>query len=139
MPVVSQALIIDDDEVNNFICVRQIRAANFAGKAEFLLNGREALDELGRRIKEDPDSLPDLIFLDINMPVMDAWEFLDEYERLHMTFSKPVKLFILSSSIYRKHILKASKYPSVVDYYFKPLSKELLARVAEKHFPSSNP
>lgn len=134
MAEIRKALIIDDDEVNNFICVRQIRAASFANEAEFLLSGQEALDKLKSDAENAPENLPDIIFLDINMPIMGAWEFLQEYSPLSLTFSKEVKLFILSSSVYRKDQLRALDHDVVVDYLYKPLTKELLNQVKEKHF-----
>lgn len=134
MAEIKKALIIDDDEVNNFICVRQIRAAAFAGEAEFILSGREALDKLQLDSENTPENLPDIIFLDINMPMMSAWEFLEEYSPLSKKFTKEVKLFILSSSVYRKDQLRAMEHEVVVDYLYKPLTKELLNKVKEKHF-----
>lgn len=134
MAEIKKALIIDDDEVNNFICVRQIRAASFAEEADFLLSGQEALDKLSSDAENAPENLPDIIFLDINMPMMSAWEFLQEYAPLSAKFSKEVKLFILSSSVYRKDQLRALDHDVVVDYLYKPLTKELLTKVKEKHF-----
>lgn len=133
MASVKKALIIDDDEVNNFIFIRQMKAADFAEKAEFVLSGQEALDTL-RATNSDAENLPDVIFLDVNMPNMNAWDFLSEYESLRSTFSKPVKLFILSSSMYRKDVDKAFQHDAVVDYLYKPLTKELLSEVRTKHF-----
>lgn len=134
MAEIKKALIIDDDEVNNFICVRQLRAASFAEEAEFLLSGQEALDKLKSDAENAPENLPDIIFLDINMPMMSAWEFLQEYDPLSTKFVKEVKLFILSSSVYRKDQLRALDHDVVVDYLYKPLTKELLNKVKEKHF-----
>lgn len=134
MAEIKKALIIDDDEVNNFICVRQIRAASFAEEADFLLSGQEALDKLTSDAENDAENLPDIIFLDINMPMMSAWEFLQEYSPLSAKFPKEVKLFILSSSVYRKDQLRALDHDVVVDYLYKPLTKELLTKVKEKHF-----
>lgn len=134
MAEIKKALIIDDDEVNNFICVRQIRAAKFAEDAEFMVSAQEALDSLREAAASAPESLPDVIFLDINMPMMNAWEFLEEYTALADKFDKNVKLFILSSSVYRKDQTKALQHKVVVDYLYKPLTKELLNKVKEKHF-----
>ena len=134
MADIRKVLIIDDDEVNNFICVRQIRAANFAEKAEFELLGHEALQNLSKQIDEAPDQLPDVIFLDINMPMMNAWDFLKEYESLRERFPKEIKLFILSSSVYSKDQKKALNHAAVVDYLYKPLTKELLQQVRDKYF-----
>ncbi|MDP5171339.1 MAG: response regulator [Bacteroidia bacterium] len=134
MPTIHKALIIDDDEVNNFICVRQIRASSFAEQAEFILNGQDALHSLRTLITEDPDGLPDVIFLDINMPMMNAWEFLAEYDTISGKFPKPIKLFILSSSVYKKDVLKSLEHTTVEEYLFKPLTKDLLERIKTQYF-----
>lgn len=134
MNVVKRALIIDDDEINNFICIKNMKDSHFAEHATYCLRGREGLDELKDALYNRPEDLPDVIFLDINMPLMNAWEFLEEYKELHQRFDKNVKLFILSSSVYRKDIEKSSHYDIVTDYIIKPLSKENLRTLQEKYF-----
>lgn len=134
MTTIRKALIVDDDEINNFICVRQIRASAFAEEAEFILNGREALETLRSQAERGGEDLPDVIFLDISMPTMNAWEFIHEYKSFSDKFPKPIKLFILSSSVYKKDVSTALKHEEVVDYLYKPLTRELLAQVKEKYF-----
>ncbi|MDX1905964.1 MAG: response regulator [Bacteroidia bacterium] len=131
---IKRALIIDDDEINNFICIKNMKDSQFAEQANYCLRGREGLDDIRKALDEQPDNLPDVIFLDINMPLMNAWEFLDEYKTLHDRFPKPVKLFILSSSVYRKDIEKSARYDLVTDYIIKPLSKDSLRQIQEKYF-----
>ena len=130
-------MIIDDDEINNFICLKNIRDADFAGEAQYYLRGQDALNQLQKGLDEASDSLPDIIFLDINMPKMNAWEFLERYIEMSPAFPRKVKLFILSSSVYRKDIDRSALYDVVTDYIIKPLSKEKLIRIKEKFFSSS--
>ncbi len=132
-PKVTRALIIDDDEINNFICIKNIRDANFAEHASFCLRGQEALDLL-REASEKQEDVPDVIFLDINMPLMNAWEFLEEYKKLLPSLGKDVSLFILSSSVYRKDVDKSTTYDVVKDYLVKPLSKSKLEKLMEQYF-----
>lgn len=132
-PKVSRALIIDDDEINNFICIKNIRDANFAGDASFCLRAREALDLL-QAAAGNVDEVPDVIFLDINMPLMNAWEFLEEYKQLLPKLGKEVSLFILSSSVYRKDVDKSTTYDVVKDYLVKPLSKSKLEKLMSQYF-----
>ena len=134
---IKRALIIDDDEINNFICIKNMKDSNFAEHATYCLRGLEGLDELTDAATNRPEDLPDVIFLDINMPLMNAWEFLDEYKNIQDKFNNPVKLFILSSSVYRKDIEKSSHYEMVTDYIIKPLSKESLKKIQEKYFVAS--
>ena len=66
-----------------------MKDADFALDASFCLKGKEGLEQLeGIRLKNDPENLPDVIFLDINMPMMNAWEFLKEYQELQPNFGK---------------------------------------------------
>jgi two-component SAPR family response regulator len=134
MHKIKRALIIDDDEINNFICIKNIRDSAFAEHASFCLRGRDALEELKQAIENDADKVPDVIFLDINMPLMNAWEFLEEYRTLVANFGKEVYLFILSSSVYRKDIDKSHTYDLVTDYIIKPLSKDKLKELSNKYF-----
>ncbi len=134
MVTIKRALIIDDDEINNFICIKNMKDASFADHATYCLRGREGLDELMDAMENRPEDLPDVIFLDINMPLMNAWEFLEEYQKIQADFPKEIKLFILSSSVYRKDIEKSAHYEMVTDYIIKPLSKESLKNIQERYF-----
>ncbi|MDX2249371.1 MAG: response regulator [Bacteroidia bacterium] len=134
MTLINRALIIDDDEVNNFICIKNLRDLNFAQHASYCTRGREGLDILASAAKNHPEEFPDVIFLDINMPVMSAWEFLEEYKKIQASFPRKVYLFILSSSVYRKDIERSSQYEVVTDYIIKPLNKEKLIQIQEKYF-----
>lgn len=131
MSVVNRVMIIDDDEINNFICVKNLKDSGFSDEASFCLRGKDGLEELKNA---GPDEIPDVIFLDINMPLMNAWEFLEEYNKLASSFEKEVKLFILSSSVYKRDIAKSSEYANVTDYIIKPLNKATLDKVRATHF-----
>ena len=76
----------------------------------------------------------DVIFLDINMPMMNAWDFLKEYQTIQPDFGKKVHLFILSSSVYQKDIDKSGHYDVVTDYIIKPLNKDKLSQIHAKYF-----
>lgn len=132
--MIKRALIIDDDEINNFICIRNIRETNFASDASFCLRGREGLDMLKEMAASQADDFPEVIFLDINMPLMNAWEFLEDYKQMRNTFPKDTHLFILSSSVYRKDIERSSHYDVVTDYIIKPLNRAKLSQIKEKYF-----
>ncbi|MEM8887298.1 MAG: response regulator [Bacteroidota bacterium] len=131
MSVVNRVMIIDDDEINNFICVKNLKDSGFSDEASFCLRGKDGLEELKNA---GPDEIPDVIFLDINMPLMNAWEFLEEYNKLASSFEKEVKVFILSSSVYKRDIAKSSEYANVTDYIIKPLNKATLDKVRATHF-----
>lgn len=134
MADINRALIIDDDEINNFICIKNMQDIGFANYASQCLHGAEALEELDAALDKRPEDLPDVIFLDINMPKMDAWEFLEAYQARKEHFPKPILLFILSSSVYRKDIQRSSSFEDVKEYIIKPLKKEDLRLIKQKYF-----
>ncbi len=122
-------LLVDDDEINNFISVKLIKKTILNSEIVSCLNGRFAIDQL---LSRDVADLPDIIFLDINMPIMNGWEFLDEYERLNVDPERKIKIFIISSSVFSNDINKAKSYPSVVDFISKPLNMEKIAEVFDR-------
>lgn len=117
-------LLVDDDEINNFISIKLIKKAIENAAISACLNGKFAIDELVNIQKHDPSLLPDFILLDINMPVMNGWEFLDEYKRLNIDPEGRSQIYIISSSVFSNDINKARSYPLVKNFISKPLSVE---------------
>lgn len=115
-------LLVDDDEINNFISIKLIRKALFNADITACLNGKFAIDQLVEIQRKGTDKLPDYILLDINMPIMNGWEFLDEYKRLGIDPQGKTKIFIISSSVFSNDINKARSYPLVKSFISKPLS-----------------
>jgi CheY-like chemotaxis protein len=77
-------LLVDDDEINNFISIKLIKKGLTNSDIMACLNGKYAIDQLAEIQRKDPEKLPDYILLDINMPIMNGWEFLDEYKRFNL-------------------------------------------------------
>ena len=115
-------LLVDDDEINNFISIKLIKKALLNTEIMACLNGKFAIDTLLDIQKNNPAKMPDYILLDINMPIMNGWEFLDEYKRLNIDPSGKSKIFIISSSVFSNDINKARSYPLVKDFISKPLN-----------------
>ena len=115
-------LLVDDDEINNFISIKLIKKALLNTEIMACLNGKFAIDQLVEIQRKAPDKLPDYILLDINMPIMNGWEFLDEYKRLNIDPAGKSKIFIISSSVFSNDINKARSYPLVKDFISKPLN-----------------
>jgi CheY-like chemotaxis protein len=124
-------LLVDDDEINNFISIKLIKKAVANAEISACLNGRFAIEELVETQKQDIDKLPDFILLDINMPIMNGWEFLDEYKRLNIDPSGKSKIYIISSSVFSNDINKARSYPLVKNFISKPLSVEKIKEMFE--------
>ncbi len=122
-------LLVDDDEINNFISIKLIKKALLNTEIIACLNGKFAIDQLVEIQRNDPSKLPDYILLDINMPIMNGWEFLDEYKRLNIDPSGKSKIFIISSSVFSNDINKARSYPLVKDFISKPLNVEKIVEL----------
>jgi CheY-like chemotaxis protein len=122
-------LLVDDDEINNFISIKLIKKALLNTEIMACLNGKFAIDQLFEIQRKDPSKLPDYILLDINMPIMNGWEFLDEYKRLNIDPSGKTKIYIISSSVFSNDINKARSYPLVKDFISKPLNVDKIVEL----------
>jgi CheY-like chemotaxis protein len=122
-------LLVDDDEINNFISIKLIKKALLNTEIMACLNGKFAIDQLVEIQKKDPAKLPDYILLDINMPIMNGWEFLDEYKRLNIDPQGKTKIYIISSSVFSNDINKARSYPLVKDFISKPLNVDKIVEL----------
>lgn len=131
--VSKKVLLIDDDPVTNMINTKLImREFNFI--VEAYTNAQETLVHLQNLITSSPEKIPDIIFLDINMPVMDGWQFLDEFQNLPAVLLEKTKIFMLTSSIDADDMLKAKAYSSVSDFISKPLtSNKIKLLIREPH------
>lgn len=119
-------MLIDDNEIDNLINQKMIEAATIT-KHIYTHTGAKSAIEFLRNIEklEVADQvLPDLIFLDIDMPLMDGFQFLDEFEKFGNVVKKKCKIIMLTSSINPQDFNKAKKYLNVKLYLNKPLSHE---------------
>ena len=116
--------IIDDDEIFRFTTEWSIKKASIKDlKVVSFENGEKAIDFFDQNIEQE-DNLPDIIFLDINMPLLDGWEFLKEYRKRNKKINKPIHIFMSSSSISQDDIDKAKKQTGVSGYIVKPISTQ---------------
>ncbi len=126
-------LLIDDDEPTNFYNEMLIKQAGFAEKVVAVQSGLEALDYL--KSKEDGEHpRPDLIFLDINMPAMNGWEFLEEYKRLDKSQKGRIVVVMLTTSLNPDDKMRSEGIQEITDFMNKPLTKEMLKATLEKYF-----
>lgn len=119
-------LVIDDDDINIFIIKKIVEKTGFDIDMVSKSNGQQAIDYLNEEIAAQTQ-LPHLILIDINMPVMNGWEFVEAYQQLGI--AQPVDLYILSSSVYENDIEKTKSYSSVKGFISKPLSIERLTEL----------
>ena len=122
-------LLIDDDEEDNEYHQIVINRAGVTDTIKVAENGEEAL----RLLKEAGEALPELIFLDINMPRMNGWEFLAEYKKLGLK-KKQIIILMLTTSINPADIERAKKIEEVTGYQVKPLTTDMLGEIIESYF-----
>ncbi len=138
MPQLNTILLVDDDPAINFYHSYILKEANVALKIEEAYNGKDALSYLrcvDKFVNREPDCpSPNLIFLDLNMPVMDGFDFLDAFEKWHCCQKGNIKICILTTSSHENDQRRAAAYSCISEYLSKPLSDEDLHRVLDKHF-----
>lgn len=123
MSAAKNIFLIDDDKLFIFLLKKTIGLTGINTNVTDFIDGRKALEYLSDNASS-ADKLPDVIFLDLRMPIMDGWEFLEEYGAIVEKLSKKNKLFVFSSSISPFDIEKAKNNPNVTDFIIKPILKE---------------
>ena len=126
-------MLIDDNEIDNLINQKMIEAADISEHIYTHTGARSAIEflkNLEKIDKETKDVLPDLIFLDIDMPLMDGFQFLDEFNKLGDDTRKKCKIVMLTSSINPQDVKKSKKYIYVKKYINKPLTQENLTNLS---------
>ncbi|MCB0480345.1 MAG: response regulator [Flavobacteriales bacterium] len=128
MNKLKRILLIDDDPIQNLINTKLLKRLEFSEEIHISVNGREALEDYISK----HDAPPDIIFLDINMPIMNGWEFLDLL--VNKGWEKFPKIYMLTSSISPEDIQKSEDHPMVESYFTKPLSIDKLSKLKDSIF-----
>lgn len=126
--IIEKVLLVDDNDTDNFISKRIIEITNFAKDVEVKNSGKAALDFLSEH-QDEIQQLPDLIFLDINMPIVDGFVFLYEFEKFNVNIKNKCKVVILSSSDNKRDIDKIVNNDFVVKFITKPLTENALREI----------
>ena len=124
-------LLIDDDVVSNFISEKVINNANITNELKVAKNGHVAIKYLEKCSSSGENTCPELIFLDVNMPVMDAFDFLFLYRKLHA--KNKGSIVILTSSDNPNDIKHLSQF-EIMDYINKPLTDEKITALMQKNY-----
>jgi len=132
-------LLVDDEVSDNFLHSMVIKNAKIADHIEVAKNGKEALKLLSTEgFFNTPDnscSQPELIFLDINMPVMDGWEFLDAFYKLKNIQKDKTVIVILTTSLNPVDKTRAEKMIEIGCFQYKPLTLEIIDEILRNRFP----
>lgn len=123
--------IIEDDDIAAFILQKEVENHDyFESNFKVFENGEKAIGDIDNY--NDPSCRPDLIFLDINMPVMDGWDYLQELEKRIPDFNVPIVM--LTSSINPDDVERAKKHKAIRGFYSKPITKEILTDIHKQIF-----
>lgn len=121
----TNVLLIEDDPITIMVCDRIIKMTGFAEQVQSKENGQEAIKYI-KSIIEDETTFPEIIFLDINMPVMNGWDFLQEFDALKSKIPALPRIFILSSTVDPEDYKRAEEFGTVAGFISKPLTQEHL-------------
>lgn len=122
-------LLVDDDEVSNFLTAEIISKSHISAWTHAVRNGEQALRYLRENL-ENGKQAADLIFLDLNMPVMDGFQFLEAFQKMPDRIRLRMKVIILTSSSSQSDMMRANEYP-IVAYINKPLTPEKLKPILD--------
>lgn len=124
-------MLIDDDHEDNYFHRIIIERMAVSKSIQVAQNGIEALEYL----RAENSVIPELIFLDINMPRMNGWEFLEEYKHLDKKCKARITIMMLSTSANPDDIRRAREIEDVTGFQTKPLTSEMLAEIMDTYFP----
>lgn len=128
MGKIDSCCIIDDDPIFIYGTKRIMKEMDFCDSFVIYNNGQEALDGI-LKITQSDQKLPDIILLDLNMPIMNGWEFLDEFIKTPITGTDKVLIYIISSSVDPRDIEKVKSYEEVSNYILKPITPKDLETI----------
>lgn len=131
---IERVLIIDDNEIDALICTKVFKKYDSAIELVTFVGAKEALEFLKDKIQNNPESLPDLILLDLYMPLMNGWFFLTEYKKIAEQLPKKIVIIVASSTTYDKDLTQIQAHKEISGHLSKPLTVEKIQHIQEKHF-----
>lgn len=130
-PKFETVMIIDDNLVDLYIISRMVTKNNFGKNVLHYTEAQEAMKYLQEN-QDNISKLPQIIFIDIYMPLMSGFEFLKAYDKLSITLKNYCRTYIISSTIDSEDIARSSSNENVVSFHVKPINKEFLDRIIKK-------
>ena len=121
-------VFIDDDPIDHFLMKHILRGKNYFDTTTYTIYGSLVLDYIEEH-KSEPEKLPDMIFVDLNMPLFSGWDFLKRMEQMQHEISKDIPVFVISSSLRPDDKATSSKYSFVQDFISKPVDSREIERI----------
>jgi two-component SAPR family response regulator len=128
-------IIIDDDEINNMICTVTLKKMSADVNIKTFLDPAAALAHIAADYSDPDEDHRAILFLDLSMPIMNGWDFLQRFNEFDRAVKARIKIYILSSSDDRRDLDKARADANVTDYLVKPLTRETIRQVTESQNP----
>jgi CheY-like chemotaxis protein len=138
MKALNLIALVDDDDITNYVNNRTLQRTQAAREVKVFTNGEQALQYLQTCSfpgQQGGSPCPDLILLDIKMPVMDGFEFLDAYKQLGLAQTAPTRIMILTSSTSFYDLKRLENYPEVKRHFSKPLTDQDVREIIRDYFP----
>lgn len=132
MNKINNICLIDDDMIFQYLAQKVITETNLVKEIDMFSNGLEAIKYL-KSAQTNKNKLPDMILLDLFMPIMDGWGFLEEYVSIQAAMPKKIPIYIVSSSIDPADIQKSRMMNSVTDFIVKPMTRENFMYILQNH------
>jgi len=123
--------LVDDDKIFQLTASRTIKSTQLSDRILQFENGEDALNFL-KTNSGNSEELPDYIFLDINMPYVDGWMFLEDFAGLKNKLAKNILIYMVSSSIDPRDVTRARQNPEVTQYIIKPVTREKFIELLSK-------
>jgi len=124
----AKAGIVDDDQIYQLVMKRTMEQSGFIKSILQFYDGEEAIGFFREQV-ESKDELPELLLLDINMPYMNGWQFLDEFIKIKFSDDYKITIFVVTSSTTQEDKKKAQEYSVVSGYHIKPITKDKFAEM----------
>jgi len=128
MKKINTVCIVDDDDIFQLTASHMLKKTDLVNKIIVFSNGLKAINFLKAEMGSQ-ENIPDILFLDINMPVMDGWEFLEEYLHIRPMLPKTVVIYMVSSSVDKRDVLRAKNISALSGYLIKPISSKNIMEV----------
>ena len=129
-------VFIDDDPIDHFLMKHILRGKNYFDTTTYTIYGELVLDYIEEN-KNEPEKLPDMIFVDLNMPLYSGWEFLERMQQMRSGINKDIQVYVISSSLRPDDKETSSKYSFVNEFISKPVDNSEIERIVANQYTTN--